>query len=312
MSLLIDMRDKGWMSDVDLKKLVSVNLSEKNIVCGPPAASMPDVQMVVVASFFNDDVLSYLPNLRLIQKVGAGVDPMLADTNLPESIRIARMGSLAQAQEMAEYCLTEVLAYQRNIRNYQTNQSQKIWKPSPPLKTQGTTIGVLGLGHIGKEIAKELSAFGFHVLGWSRSSKKIEGITSYTGLDGLFSMLSLSDYVIGILPSTKKTDKLINSRVLNHFKKGSVLINIGRGALVVEEDLIEAINSGHLKGATLDVLRKEPMPIAHPFWEHPNIFITPHVSGWNVDDAISDIAFNYNQLINNKPLLHEIERARGY
>ncbi|MDA0361829.1 MAG: NAD(P)-dependent oxidoreductase [Proteobacteria bacterium] len=99
---------------------------------------------------------------------------------------------------------------------------------------------------------------------------------------------------------------------MNHFKKGSVLINIGRGALVVEEDLIEAINSGHLKGATLDVVSEEPMPSAHPFWEHPNIFITPHVSGWNVDDAISDIAFNYNQLINNKPLLHEIERGRGY
>jgi glyoxylate/hydroxypyruvate reductase A len=173
-------------------------------------------------------------------------------------------------------------------------------------------IGVLGLGQIGRKVAQLFLKYGFKVSGWSRSSKNIKGLKSYTGHDGLETMLSHSDYVIGILPSTRETDNLIDAEMLKNFKSSAIFINIGRGNLVVDNDLVDALNTGVLKAATLDVFRQEPLPLDHPFWDHSKIAITPHVSGWNVDDTIMDIAQNYLRLLNNERLLHEVDRDLGY
>jgi len=250
--------------------------------------------------------------LRLVQKVGAGVDSILADPNFPTSIRVARMSSSTQSLEMAEYCLAEVLAYQRNIRLYQRNQSHKDWQQHSPMLSNNSHIGILGLGHIGRKVAQLFLKYGFKVSGWSRSPKDIKGVKSYTGNDGLETMLSHSDYVISILPSTRETDNLIDSEMLRKFKSGAIFINIGRGNLVVDNDLVDALNDGILRAATLDVFRQEPLPLHHPFWCHSKISITPHVSGWNVDDTILDIAQNYLRLLNNELLLHEVDRDLGY
>ena len=201
MSLLIDMRNPEWMADVSLKALVSSSLPNVNIVCGPPKFSMPEIIMATFTNTFDTSILQYLPNLRLVQKVGAGVDSILADPNFPTSIRVARMSSSTQSLEMAEYCLAEVLAYQRNIRLYQRNQSHKDWQQHSPMLSNNSHIGVLGLGHIGRKVAQLFLKYGFKVSGWSRSPKDIKGVKSYTGNDGLETMLSHSDYVISILPS---------------------------------------------------------------------------------------------------------------
>ena len=312
MSLLIDMRNPEWMTDVSLKALVSSSLPNVNIVCGPPELTMPEIIMATFTNTFDTSILQYLPNLRLVQKVGAGVDSILADPKFPTSIRVSRMSSGKQSLEMAEYCLAEVLAYQRNIRFYQKNQIQKDWQQYAPLCIKNLHIGVLGLGQIGRKVAQLFLKYGFKVSGWSRSSKNIKGLKSYTGHDGLETMLSHSDYVIGILPSTRETDNLIDAEMLRNFKSSAIFINIGRGNLVVDNDLVDALNTGVLKAATLDVFRQEPLPLDHPFWDHSKIAITPHVSGWNVDDTIMDIAQNYLRLLNNERLLHEVDRDLGY
>ena len=304
--------DNNWMLDSDLKKIVASDLPGVNIFCGAANHPMPDVVMAVVIKNLDKNTLKNLPNLKLIQKVGAGVEEMVSNSNLSQDIRISRMSSYVQATEMAEYCLAEILAYQRSIREYSNNQSLKSWKQYQPAKTKEKTVCVLGLGLIGMQIAQMLKTFGFKVVGWSRTEKLISGIQTHKGKDGLIKAISVADYTIGILPETEETNGLINLQILKEFKKEAVLINIGRGSLIVENDLLKALEDGILRGATLDVMRREPLPVEHPFWSHPQIAITPHVSGWNVDDAIETISSNYRRILAKQPLLFEVDRSRGY
>ena len=312
MSIIVDLRDENWMSDTDLKKIISADLPNVDIYCGPATSKMPDITMAVVIKDLNQESINNLPNLKLIQKVGAGVEKAVLNKNLPDSVRIARMSSYFQAKEMAEYCLAEILCYQRNIRGYSKNQLGEVWAPIQPEKTKSKTVCVLGMGLIGGQIAKLLKKFGFKVEGWSRTQKNIPGIKTYTKMAGLKKAVANADYIIGILPETAETRGLLNSEIFGEFKRGSVFINIGRGTLIVEGDLLDALHQGLLIGATLDVTQNEPLPAGHPFWKHSKIAITPHVSGWDVDDALKTIALNYRKLLKNEPLLFEVDRSRGY
>ena len=312
MGILIDLKDKSWMEDSDLKQIISSDLPGVSITCGEPKKILKDVIMAMGIKDFDKNILKKLPNLRLIQKVGAGVENMLSNSNMPKHIKICRMSSEIQAKEMAEYCLAEVLAYQRNIREYFHNQSLKMWKQRQPLIVKDKSVSILGLGLIGMEIAQILQNFGFTVFGWSRTVKPKLNFKNYSGINGLITVVSKADYVISVLPETNETKNLLSLSILRKFKPGSVLINVGRGSVINEEGLIKVLSEGILGGATLDVFQQEPLPKEHPFWTHPKIVITPHVSGWNVEDAIETIPLNYYRLIKNEPLLFEIDQKRGY
>ncbi|MAV01541.1 MAG: hypothetical protein CML58_02855 [Rhodobacteraceae bacterium] len=312
MGILIDLKDKSWMEDSDLKQIISSDLPGVSITCGEPKKILKDVIMAIGIKDFDKNILKKLPNLRLIQKVGAGVENMLSNSNMPKHIKICRMSSKIQAKEMAEYCLAEVLAYQRNIREYFNNQSLKMWKQRQPLIVKDKSVSILGLGLIGMEIAQILQNFGFTVFGWSRTVKPQLNFKNYNGINGLITVVSKADYVISVLPETNETKNLLSLSILRKFKPGSVLINVGRGSVINEEGLIKVLSEGILGGATLDVFQQEPLPKEHPFWTHPKIVITPHVSGWNVEDAIETIPLNYYRLIKNEPLLFEIDQKRGY
>ena len=312
MGILIDLKDKSWMEDSDLKQIISSDLPGVSITCGEPKKILKDVIMAIGIKDFDKNILKKLPNLRLIQKVGAGVENMLSNSNMPKHIKICRMSSEMQAKEMAEYCLAEVLAYQRNIREYFNNQSLKMWKQRQPLIVKDKSVSILGLGLIGMEIAQILQNFGFTVFGWSRTVKPQLNFKNYNGINGLIAVVSKADYVISVLPETNETKNLLSLSILRKFKPGSVLINVGRGSVINEEGLIKVLSEGILGGATLDVFQQEPLPKEHPFWTHPKIVITPHVSGWNVEDAIETIPLNYYRLIKNEPLLFEIDQKRGY
>ena len=312
MGILIDLKDKSWMEDSDLKQIISSDLPGVSITCGEPKKILKDVIMAIGIKDFDKNILKKLPNLRLIQKVGAGVENMLSNYNMPKHIKICRMSSEMQAKEMAEYCLAEVLAYQRNIREYFNNQSLKMWKQRQPLIVKDKSVSILGLGLIGMEIAQILQNFGFTVFGWSRTVKPKLNFKNYSGINGLITVVSKADYVISVLPETNETKNLLSLSILRKFKPGSVLINVGRGSVINEEGLIKVLSEGILGGATLDVFQQEPLPKEHPFWTHPKIVITPHVSGWNVEDAIETIPLNYYRLIKNEPLLFEIDQKRGY
>jgi len=312
MGILIDLKDKSWMKDSDLKQMISRDLPGVSITCGEPKIILKDVIMAIVIKDFDKNILKKLPNLRLIQKVGAGVENMVSNSNMPKHIKICRMSSKMQAKEMAEYCLAEILAYHRNIREYFNNQSLKTWKQRQPSIVKEKSVSILGLGLIGMEIAQTLHNFGFTIFGWSRTVKPQSNFTNYSGIDGLINVVSRADYVISVLPETQETKNLLSLNILRQFKPGSVFINVGRGSVINEEGLLKVFSEGILGGATLDVFQQEPLPNEHPFWSHPKIVITPHVSGWNVKDAIQTIPLNYYRLIKNEPLLFEIDRKRGY
>ena len=149
-------------------------------------------------------------------------------------------------------------------------------------------------------------------MGWSRSEKTIEGVECLHGTDGLDAVLRQSDYLIGILPSTKDTYHLLDAFRLRLLKRNCIVINVGRGDLIDETALLTALDQNQLNGAILDVFEQEPLPSDSPFWTHPKVTVTPHVSGWSLDNAFEDIANNYNRLLSGDNLLHEVDRGLGY
>lgn len=311
MAILIDIGMPEWMSDEQVRDKLAPLLPGVTIYCGRPDRDLSDVTMLALADSVAD-IWSWLPNLALVQKLGAGVNTILDDPKLPPHVRVTRLTSGAQAQEIAEYCLAYVLRHQRNMGPHETDAVKRRWNPIAPRRTEQTTVGVLGLGHIGARTARLFVALGFRVLGWSRSPKSIKSVECQVGEAALPDLLSECDYVASILPSTPQTCNLFDAALIARMKPGCVLINVGRGDLIVEEALISALNSGQLGGAVLDVFRQEPLPPDHPFWDHLKITITPHISGWHVEGGFEDVAENYLRLTGGRSLLHEIDRNAGY
>jgi glyoxylate/hydroxypyruvate reductase A len=311
MALLIEIGQPEWMANGELCDQLRPLLPGADIRCGPELGDPADIAMLVCSRLL-PDLPTRLPNLRLVQKLGAGVETIVASPNLGPEVRVARLKPDAPAQEIAEYCLAYVLREQRNMAFHADRQRAHAWDVLAPRETPATTVGVLGLGHIGGRVATALAGLGFRVLGWSRSAKTLPGVGCRHGAAALLPMLGECDYVASVLPSTPETRDLADARFLAAMKPGAVLINVGRGDLVAEDDLLTALDSGHLGGAVLDVFRTEPLPAGHSFWNHPKVTVTPHVSGWRVTGAAATVAENYRRLMAGAALLNEIDRTAGY
>ena len=310
MTLLIDIRQPEWMREAVLRDTLAPHLPDVELLCGI-SEKRDDVVMAAVVDLC-PDVIELAPNLKLVQKLGAGVDGILHGTGLPEHIRVTRLVTDLPATEIAEYCLAHVLQFQRNLHTHRADEAAKNWNPLPPKLTSETTVGVLGLGVIGGLTAKKFASLGYKVVGWSKSQKQFEGLDCRFGDEALDGVLKAADYLVCILPSTDATRDFINSQRLALMKPNAVIINAGRGDLIVDQDLIAALDSGAIAHAVLDVFRQEPLPGEHPFWEHPKTTVTPHVSGWHQGDALLDVAKNYKRLVAGEPLLNEVDRKAGY
>jgi glyoxylate/hydroxypyruvate reductase A len=311
MALLIDVKHPDWMKDDELRAKLLRHYPEADIRIGEDPGNLDDIEMLTVSSYLPREALQY-PNLKVIQKTGAGVNNILADPELPESIQVARLQTNTSGGEMAEYALAYVLQQQRHIREYHDQQLRSEWKSYPPRRARETTVAILGLGRIGLLVAQRFANNEFKVVGWSRNLKEIAGVDCYAGVDGLQQTLKLADYVISVLPSTTETLGMFNRDLYSHFNPQAFFINVGRGDLVNEIDLVQALDQGLLAGAVLDVMSVEPLPVESPLWLHPKVELTPHVSGYHLGDAIFDIAENYRRLQNGEPLLHLIDRKLGY
>jgi glyoxylate/hydroxypyruvate reductase A len=253
-----------------------------------------------------------LPNLKLVQKLGAGVETIVRHPSLAEHVRVTRLKPVLPAQEIAEWFLTYVLMRQRNTAFHAAEQAKSAWTPREPALPENTTVGVLGLGHIGGLTARTFAGLGYRVQGWSRSPKEIAGVSCHHGADALETVLAGSDYVCAILPATEETRGLMGADRLAQMKPGAMLLNAGRGDLIDEAALCQALDHGTPGEAVLDVVSQEPLPAESPLWQHPNVTITPHISGWHLGDALKDVAENLRLLTGGKDLLHEVDRARGY
>ena len=311
MALLIDIKHPDWMSDEDLRGELLRLYPQADIRVGAAPGDPQEIEMLTVSSYFPGEALRY-PNLRLIQKTGAGVNNILIDAELPPAIAVARLDTSVSGAEMAEYALAYVLQEQRHMRAYHSQQARSEWLHYPPRQAADTTVAVLGLGRIGQLVARRFRDNGFRVSGWSRGRKDIDGIDCYAGAPELPQVLGTADYVISVLPSTPQTCAMFDARLFAQFDPRAFFINVGRGDLVVEADLVAALDDGRLAGAVLDVMSVEPLPADSPLWLHPKVQLTPHVSGYHLGGAVADIAENYRRLQHGEPLLHLVDRERGY
>jgi glyoxylate/hydroxypyruvate reductase A len=250
--------------------------------------------------------------LRAVQSLGAGIN-QLGMSAFPPHVRVARLVDSGLTGMMTEYALLAALRYARNLDAHERAQRASTWDYIMPAGVGSFTVGVMGLGVIGAATALRLAANGFAVRGWARSPKSLEGVACFSGEAGLAEFLGETRILINLLPLTPQTENILNAKLFAALPKGAFVVNIGRGAHLVDADLLAALDSNHLAGATLDVFRPEPLPSDHPFWLHPRILMTPHVAGTgDPDSAAQLVAENIRRARQGETLLNEVDRARGY
>lgn len=258
-------------------------------------------------------LLASLPKLKLIQSLGAGIDHLLSDPALPESVPVARLVDPELTRQMVEYVLLAVMTRQRRIASFQAGRPDGLWQPEMPVRPDQCRVSVLGLGEIGGATARELVARGYDVAGWSRSAKTIDGVTCYHGQDQLHKMLGRTDILANLLPLTPGTENILNAALFAAMPRGAFMINVGRGKQLVDDDLLDALDNGHLSGAWLDVFRSEPLPADHRFWAHPAIVMTPHIAGWTVPESAAQLVVeNRNRVLAGQPPKFQVTLGNGY
>ena len=223
------------------------------------------------------DAFDHYPNLKAVCSIGAGADNILRCPSLRDDIEVVRVVDPEQARMMSGFVIWHVIGHQRRFATYRAQQQNRIWKRLPQRTPQQLPIALLGYGAIGARVAADLSALGFPVKVWSRSNKPVPpGITGFHGRDGLRALLPDTEILINLLPLTAETRGILNRDVFDAMRRGGYLIQVGRGDHLVEADLVDALDSGQLAGAALDVFAKEPLAKEHPFWGRSDIFVTPH------------------------------------
>lgn len=256
--------------------------------------------------------LQRYPNLRVMFSLGAGVDGLLADPTLPD-VPLVRMVDGSLSDGMCTYVLTAVLRHHREFDRFARAQRRREWAHAFPHQARDRRVGVMGLGELGRAVASTLVGQGFPVAGWSRRAKEVAGIASFSGEAGLGPFLARSEILICLLPLTAATRGILDATTFAALPRGAFVINVGRGGHLVEADLVAALDSGQLAGATLDVFDEEPLPGASPLWDHPNVLITPHVASYcDPRTAADGVADNLRRLAAGEPLLNVVDRSRGY
>lgn len=250
--------------------------------------------------------------LKAIFNTGAGVDALMK-LDLPQGVPVIRLDDAGMSVQMAEYVCHAIIRHFRELDGYEADMGQGKWSFRKPRSRLDYPVGVLGLGVLGERVAKAVAQFDFPVNGWSRSPKAVPGIQSFAGEDQLDAFLAASRFVVCLLPLTPDTENLLNARRLAKIRPGGYVINVARGAHVVDADLLAAIASGHLAGATLDVFRVEPLPLGHAFWNHPKITVTPHTSARTLrSESIAQIASKIGALQRGDAVAGRVDAARGY
>jgi glyoxylate/hydroxypyruvate reductase A len=254
----------------------------------------------------------------VILSLGAGVDHLFSDRALPDR-PIVRVVDPDLTNRMSEWVVMHALVHLRQLRRYERQQREGVWEDddSQP-KASDIQIGVLGLGVMGKDAVSKLKALGFKVAGWSASPKSLPNVTCFSGAAGLKSLLAQTDILVVLLPLTEATHGIIDASLLSQLNRGGplggpILINAGRGGLQVEADILTALDSGALKGASLDVFEHEPLPKDSRLWAHPAVYISPHNAAISSPKAIAAlVARQIEAYERGEPLAHAVDRRRGY
>jgi glyoxylate/hydroxypyruvate reductase A len=255
-----------------------------------------------------------LPNLKAVFSLGAGVDGFLLDTDYPRHVPLVRFVNRWLTLEMAQYTVLHTLMHHRQQRMFDAFQKARQWRQGiPQRKTADTRVGILGLGEIGQMAGERLRDLGFPVAGWSRTKKNVEGIESFAGDADLKPFLARTDILPCLLPLTPATRGILNTNAFEAMPVGAAVINAARGGHLVERDLIAALDSNHLSGATLDVFETEPLPKDNPLWTHPKVTVTPHVAGLtDPREAARFVIDGMGKVERGEKLSDVVDFERGY
>lgn len=270
----------------------------------PNIPNIEDIEYAIVWNHPKGDLARY-PNLKAVFSTGAGTEHFDQDPDVP-NVPVIRLIDPTMADDMALYTLYWVLHFQRHFETYRTQQDTAHWERYPSRKTEDFRICVLGLGAIGTSIAQKLAMNGYPVTGWSRRQKTVGGVTCVAGDDALKTALSDTDVLVNVLPLTEATKGLLNREKLIWLKRGGFVINISRGSIIEDAALLGLLDTEHITAATLDVFDQEPLYERSAYWSHPDVHVTPHMSGaTNPETAARIIANSIHSFERGEPLKHE-------
>jgi len=257
-----------------------------------------------------------LSNLKVVFSLGAGVDQLLQTPDLPLGLPLVRVAEPDLTNRMSEYVVLQVLMHHRRQRAYDESQGRREWRPLPQRAAAQVRVGVMGLGVLGGDAATKLRTLGFQVAGWSRTARNMEGIDCFAGDSGLVPFLNRSEILVCLLPVTAYTRGILKRSLFEELaagETGAVLINAGRGALQVEEDILAALETGTLRAATLDTFVREPLPPESRLWSHPGITVTPHIAATSDPGAIAaTVIEQIRRFESGGNLENLVDRDRGY
>ena len=295
---------KKWTTAIHVKN-PSINLE-----VGPKVANPEEVDILLLWNH-PTGCLAPFTGVKLYYSLGAGVDHLMKDKGLIAQVPICRIVDPLLSFSMSNYILFAVLHYQRQWDKYTKDRENKIWDHDA-VTERNIKIGILGLGTLGTDAAKKLQQMGFDVVGYSPSPKKIPNITTYAK-GALSQFLTACNVLVCTVPFTPATQGLLSMPLFQQLKHPTYLINVARGGVQVETDILEALDQGILTGAFLDVFETEPLPKEHPFWEHPNIQITPHIASiTNPEAGVGQILENAIAVQKGEALQHTVDFSKGY
>lgn len=282
-------------------------------VVGPELPADPAGVAFVAAWRPPPGLFARLPGLRAVFALGAGVDAFLARDDLPPEVPLCKLADAGMAEQMLEFVLPGVLAWQRRTLEYAELQRRCEWRALPARSRGEVRVGVLGLGRIGARVAAELARMGYRVSGWSRGAREVPGVDVRSGADALPALLACSDVLVNLLPSTPETRGLLDGGRLRLLPRGAHLVQASRGDQLDSGALLALLDSGQVGGAWLDVFATEPLPADSPLWSHPRVVVTPHVAAITlVAPAVEQVARNIRALLRGGEPEHTVGRARGY
>jgi len=277
-----------------------------------PAVRNPERVNFAIAWNQPKNVFEKFPNLKVISSLGAGVDHLLQDDSIPAHIEFTRIVAPSLTDQMCDYIIGSAINILRKSLTYAKQQFRAEWQPQEHYFKRNISVGVMGLGELGKSVTERLRDNNFTTLGWSRSIKEIDGIDTYSGNE-LDTFLAETNMLVCLLPLTDKTDGIIDLDCFKKLNEPAFFINAGRGEHLVEEDLIYALDTETIKHAALDVFSEEPLPDSHPFWGRDKITITPHAAAFtDPEETAGLLVDNYKRMMSGQELHHKVDKDLGY
>jgi glyoxylate/hydroxypyruvate reductase len=257
-------------------------------------------------------MLDEQPHLKAIFNLGAGVDAVMR-LNFSAQTQLVRLDDAGMGAQMAEYVCHALIRHFREFASYDADAATRTWAPRRPRRRADFPVGIMGLGVLGERVARAAAQFDFPLVGWSRTPKSLPGVACFAGAGQFPSFLAATRVLVCLVPLTPETQNILNHTNLSQLRPQAYVINVARGAHLVDEDLLALLDSGHLAGATLDVFRTEPLPAGHPFWQHPKITITPHASAHTLlRESVAQIAHKIGAMQRGEPVEGVVDRLREY